>query len=63
MARTTDLVCIDCKTAIWIGRRDEIFIHDPEVMKTLEKFLIKHENHNLKFVEDQLHDYLTENMP
>lgn len=57
MARTLCIACEDCKERLWIGQGTEtLYTAEPEVMDALRKFLFKHENHILKFQDENADD-------
>lgn len=60
MSRTTCLKCLDCEESLWIGQSNRIYGTEKHLM-ALNVFLINHENHVLKFGDDDLllspHDY------
>ena len=51
MSVTYDILCLDCKEVLWIGQSDYIYTTDPEI-NAFSKFLHKHEDHVLKFLND-----------
>lgn len=61
MSRTYDIICTECKKALWIAQagggnpRGHIY-KTPEALADLDKFLWDHEGHSLKFVNDQTLD-------
>lgn len=42
MSRDMNIVCLDCKEALWIGQSDIVYIGDEETMQQLQDFLVKH---------------------
>ncbi len=64
MSRTYDILCVDCKKALWVGqgRKDGIkYIYRKEKhLKELEAFLFSHMGHRLIFDDDELLDGIIE---
>lgn len=59
MSRTSQLVCHDCKAALWVGQKSNgkwwLYKAEPNVL-ALEDFFEKHINHRLEFGDDEFFD-------
>ncbi len=57
MSRTYDILCIDCKKALWVGQgrqNGQRYIYKAEThLKELEDFLFSHMGHKLIFDDDE----------
>lgn len=57
MSKCYHIQCEDCKKTLWIGQTGEnkkyIYTGEKETMSALTNFLFNHENHKLKFVNDE----------
>ena len=62
MSRTYSIGCEDCKEELWIGqgwpgRRCFIYTSNKKTMQALGDFLFKHENHRLRFYDNEGSDF------
>ena len=57
MSRTYDLVCEDCNEGIWVGQKSStgvaFYSGCVEVMSQLGRFMFKHEDHELRFMDGE----------
>lgn len=60
MSRTFELICHDCKTALWVGQGNEgreYIYSTPEAVTALKDFLFAHQRHKLEFGDDEAYEY------
>lgn len=59
MSRDMHICCVSCQEALWIGQTDIIYTGMPDVMETLNKFLVTHRTLRLKAHDpDNYHELL-----
>lgn len=49
MSSTSDIICLECREALWIGQGGIIYCGEEETMKMLNLFLQQHRGHSLTF--------------